>query len=132
MLNVEIDPEYTTIIKTAPHLASSAMNTDARKWLDQATKWAINRKVDVLIESACRHPVDFGSLISAFHDGGYRTLVALMAVPECLSLLGTMVRYYKRLPEAQSANIPLRLTPRKIHYETYASFHRCPKHDLNC
>ncbi|KAK2605324.1 hypothetical protein N8I77_008170 [Diaporthe amygdali] len=115
-------PEYTTIIKTAPHLASSATNTDARKWLDQATKWAINRKVDVLIESACRHPDDFGSLISAFHDEGYRTLVALMAVPECLSLLGTMVRYYKRLPEAQSANIPLRLTPRKVHYETYAKF----------
>ncbi|KAK7736927.1 hypothetical protein SLS63_003277 [Diaporthe eres] len=122
-------PEYTAIFKIAPHLASPATSTDARKWLDLASKWAIQRKIDVLLESACRHPEDFTSLISAFHTAGYRVLVALMAVPECLSLLGTMVRYYKRLPEAQSANIPLRVTPRKVHYETYASVPHLSRYD---
>lgn len=128
MLNEDEDPDYTTIIKTTPHLASSATSTDARKWLGLATKWAIQQKVDVLLESASRHPDDFTSLVSAFHAGGYRTLVAIMAVPECLSLLGTMVRYYKRLPEAQSANIPLRMTPRKVHYETYVSLRSHSRH----
>lgn len=121
MLNFWADPDYTAIIKTAPHLASPATSTDARKWLELASKWSIQRKVDVLLESACRHPEDSTSLVSAFHAAGYRVLVAIMAVPECLSLLGTMVRYFKRLPEAQSANGPLRVTPRKVHYETYAS-----------
>lgn len=131
MLNWETDPEYINIIKAAPHLASPSTSTDARKWLDLASKWAIQRKIDVLLESACRHPEDFTSLISEFHDAGYRVLVALMAVPECLSLLGTMVRYYDRLPEAQSANIPLRVTPRKVHYETYASVRRPSRHETN-
>lgn len=121
MLIAGTDPEYTTILKIAPHLAAPSTSTDARKWLDLASKWAIQRKVDVLLESACRHPEDFTSLISDFHTAGYKVLVALMAVPECLSLLGTMVRYFKRLPEAQAANVPLRVTPRKVHYETYAS-----------
>lgn len=123
-LIAETDPEYINILKTAPHLASPATSTDARKWLELASRWAIQRKIDVLLESACRHPEDFASLISAFHTAGYRVLVALMAVPECLSLLATMVRYYKRLPEAQSANIPLRVTPRKVHYETYVGVRR--------
>lgn len=131
MLNGETDPEYTTILKTAPHFASPATGTDARKWLYLASKWAIQRRVDVLLESACRHPEDFTSLISEFHTAGYRVLVALMAVPECLSLLGTMVRYYKRLPEAQAANVPLRVTPRKVHYETYASVDCSSRHETS-
>ena len=131
VLITKTDPDYTTIIKTAPHLASPSTSTDARKWLDLASKWAIQRKVDVLLESACRHPEDFTSLISSFRSAGYRVMVALMAVPECLSLLGTMVRYYERLPEAQSANVPLRMTPRKVHYETYASVRRPSRYEIN-
>lgn len=131
MLIAAIDPQYTTILKTASHLAAPATSTDARKWLDLASKWAIKRKADVLLESACRHPEDFTSLISEFHAAGYRVLVAVMAVPECLSLLGTMVRYYRRLPEAQSANIPLRVTPRKVHYETYASIQHPSRQEIN-
>lgn len=130
ILNEELDPNYTSIIKTAPHLASAATNTDARKWLDTASKWSIQRRVDVLHETAGRHPEDLTSLLSEFHAAGYRVVVALMAVPECLSLLATMVRYHKRLPEAQSANIPLRVTPRKVHYETYASFSSLSRHEI--
>lgn len=131
ILNKYLDPDYASIIKTAPHLASPATSTDARKWLDLASKWAIQRKVDVLLETACRHPEDLTSLLSEFHAAGYRVVVALVAVPECLSLLATMVRYYKRLPEAQSANVPLRVTPRKIHYETYASLPPLSRHEIN-
>jgi hypothetical protein len=127
----KVDPKYTTLIKEYPNIASSATSIDARKWFDLASKWAIQRKVDVLLESACRYPEDVASLISAFHAAGYRVLVALMAVPECLSLLGTMVRYYERLPEAKSAKVPLRVTPREVHDETYASVFRPSGHDVN-
>lgn len=112
-------PLYSRIIKDTPALASPATGTDARKWLDMACNWAIEHRIDTLVESACRHPEDFTNLVKAFHEGRYRVHVVILAVPECLSLLGIMVRYYKRLPEAQSGNLPLRLTPRKVHYETY-------------
>ena len=113
------DPEYTSILKSTPSLASPATGADARKWLAMACNWCIDRKIDVLLESACRNIDEFRSLVSAFRDGGYRVYVVIMAVPECLSLMGIMLRYYKRLPEAQSGGLPLRLTPRTVHYETY-------------
>jgi hypothetical protein len=84
-----------------------------------AATYAIERRVDVLVESACRHPKDFAELAQAFHDGGYRVEVVIMAVPEVLSRLGILTRFYERLPEAGSRNLPIRLTPRKVHDDSY-------------
>lgn len=112
-------PEYANIIKEKPELASPATGPDARKWLEMACQYAIQHRIDCLVESACRHPDDFCSLAQAFHDGGYRVNVAVLAVPEALSLLGILIRYYKNLPEAQSRNLPLRLTPKRVHDDTY-------------
>lgn len=112
-------PAYSSLLTSAPVLASPATGTDARRWLEMACRWAIERKIDVLLESACRHPADFTTLASAFHGAGYRVHVAVLAVPACLSLLGVVVRYRRNLPEARSGGLPLRLTPRRVHDETY-------------
>ncbi|KUI62634.1 Toxin zeta [Cytospora mali] len=112
-------PEYTSIVNSAPSRVSSATGTDARKWLSMACNWCIDRKIDILLESACRNLEEFMSLISTFHAAGYQVHVAIMAVPECLSLLGIMVRYYKRYSEAQPGDPPPRSTSRTVHYETY-------------
>ncbi len=78
-----------------------------------ACEHAVAQRLDVLVESACRHPDDFCRLAEIFRAGGYKIRVAIMAVPEALSRLGILVRYYRNLPEAQSRGLPLRLTPKK-------------------
>lgn len=93
MLIGKVDPKYKTVIKDYPKIASAATSIDARKWLNLASRWLIQRRIDVVLESACRNPDDVTTLMSEFDTAGYRVLVAIMAVPECLSLLGTMVRY---------------------------------------
>ncbi|KAJ9155091.1 Zeta toxin family protein [Pleurostoma richardsiae] len=113
-------PQYLDIVKVRPDLASPATGPDARKWLEMACRYAAEHRYDALVESACRHPDDFSGLIKAFRDTGYRVCVAVLAVPEALSLLGIVVRYYQQLPEAQSGNLPLRLTPLKVHDDSYA------------
>ncbi|KAK7735896.1 hypothetical protein SLS53_007274 [Cytospora paraplurivora] len=112
-------PEYTSLLKSTPSLASPATGTDAQKWLAMASNWCIGRKIDVLFESSCRNLDELTGLVSAFHSGGYRLYVVLLAVPECLSLLGILARHYKRLSQAQPGDLPLRLTPRSVHFETY-------------
>lgn len=47
------------------------------------------------------------------------TKVAILAVPEALSRLGCLVRYWNKLPEAGSRGLPVRLTPRRVHDESY-------------
>ncbi|RYP50493.1 hypothetical protein DL768_003998 [Monosporascus sp. mg162] len=104
-----------------PALASAAAGPDARRWLAMAASHAASRRMDVLLESACRHPGDFADLARAFRVAGYRVEVCLMAVPRALSLLGVLVRFHGRLPEAGSRwGLPVRLTPRRVHDDSYA------------
>ncbi|KAK3374954.1 zeta toxin-domain-containing protein [Podospora didyma] len=113
-------PHYAECIGKAPEKASILAGLDARIWLTMACEYAVEHRLDVLVESACRHPDDFCDLAEIFHRGGYNVRVAILAVPEALSRLGILVRYYRNLPEAQSRNLPLRLTPKKVHDDSYA------------
>ncbi|GAB0133566.1 hypothetical protein EsDP_00001973 [Epichloe bromicola] len=112
-------PEYARLMLSAPHLASAATGPDARKWLAMAAREVTGRGIDVLLESACRHPEDFEDLVRIFGSGGYRVEVVLLAVPAPLSRLGILVRYYEKLPEGQSRNLPVRLTPEMVHDDSY-------------
>ncbi|KAJ0309066.1 hypothetical protein COL5a_001186 [Colletotrichum fioriniae] len=118
-------PSYATLVESKDPaqaaLASPATGTDARRWLAMAVAEAVDRRLDVLLESACRHPDDFRELARMFGaGGGYRVEVVVMAVPAALSRLGILHRFHERLPEAgPSGGLPIRLTPVKIHDDSY-------------
>jgi UDP-N-acetylglucosamine kinase len=117
-------PAYQQLVSESPAQASPATGPDARRWLVMAVSHAMDRRADLLIESACRYPQDFAELARMLHGddnpGGYRVEVMILAVPAALSWLGILTRYYERLPEAASRDLPMRLTPRKVHDESYA------------
>lgn len=115
-------PQYTRLMLSTPHLASPATGPDARRWLAMAAREVARRRLDVLLESACRHPDDFTQLAALFrdNDAAYRVEVVVLAVPAPLSRLGILMRFYEKLPEGQSRNLPVRLTPRKVHDDSYA------------
>lgn len=86
-----------------------------------AASVAASRRADVLLESAARHPGDFAELARLFRARGYRVEVVVLAVPAALSRLGILTRFYEKLPESgPSEGLPVRLTPRKVHDESYA------------
>ncbi|OAA32034.1 zeta toxin family protein [Moelleriella libera RCEF 2490] len=113
-------PSYAHLMETAPQHASPATGPDARKWLAMASEEVTRRRLNVLLESACRHPSDFKDLVRIFSAAGYRVEIVLLAVPAALSMLGIQLRYHEKLPEAQSRNLPVRLTPAKVHDDSYA------------
>ncbi|KAK1728024.1 hypothetical protein CaCOL14_010022 [Colletotrichum acutatum] len=117
-------PSYAALVEakdpSQAALASPATGADARRWLAMAVAEAVDRRLDVLLESACRHPDDFRELARALGAGGYRVEVVVMAVPAALSRLGILHRFHERLPEAGPAGgLPIRLTPVKIHDDSY-------------
>ncbi|KAK4151758.1 zeta toxin-domain-containing protein [Chaetomidium leptoderma] len=112
----------TTSPSTAP-LASRLAGPDAAAWLHQVCLHAARGppRVDVLLETACRSRSDFNKLVSTvFVREGYAVRVVVLAVPAVLSRLGILVRYWRRLPEAGSRGLPVRLTPRVVHDESFA------------
>ncbi|XXH05216.1 hypothetical protein Hte_011641 [Hypoxylon texense] len=121
-------------------LASPATAPDARRWLAMAASRAAAARLDVLLESAARHPGDFADLArGAFRGRGYRVEVAVLAVPAALSRLGILARFYDYEGAAQEGGegegggegggggggkgkgkLPVRLTPRGVHDASYA------------
>lgn len=102
-----------------PKIASQACSKDARIWLEQAVRVGCDRKVDMLIESACRQPEDFIGLVRLLQKGGYQINVVVLAVPYALSRLGILVRYFEKLPESGSRGLGVRLTPTRVHDDSY-------------
>ncbi|KXH28301.1 zeta toxin [Colletotrichum nymphaeae SA-01] len=117
-------PSYATLVDSdtpaQDALASPATDTDAGRWLAMAVAEAVDRKLDVLLESACRHSDDFRELASMFGKRGYCVEVVVLAVPAALSMLSFLLRFYERLPEARSSgDLPILFTPVKIHDDSY-------------
>ncbi|KAJ2917915.1 hypothetical protein MD484_g2494, partial [Candolleomyces efflorescens] len=113
-------PAYLALLSSAtPAHAAPATNPDARRWLAMAVAEAISRKLDVLLESACRHLDDFQELSRMFGEAGYRIDVVVLAVPAALSRLGILHRFYNRLPQPEGANLPRRFKPVKVHDASY-------------
>lgn len=121
-------PHYDKLMVSAPHLASRATGPDARKWLEMAVTEATVRRLDLIVESACRHPDDFTKLLDIVSKAGYRIEVMLLAVPAGLSLLGILIRFHQELPEGKSKKLPLRLTPPVVHDESYAGLANVAEH----
>ncbi|KAI1376799.1 zeta toxin-domain-containing protein [Hypoxylon crocopeplum] len=115
-------PSYPALLSSPhPSLASPATSPDARRWLALAASYAAQRNADVLLESAARHPGDFADLARLFRHRRYRVEVVVLAVPAPLSRLGILVRFYEKLPEGGlRAGLPVRLTPRRVHDDSYA------------
>ncbi|KAK0670609.1 zeta toxin-domain-containing protein [Cercophora samala] len=113
-------PFYTPCLTSHPHLASALASPSARVWLSMACTAAAKSQIPVLVESACRHPSDFSEIVEVFSQAAYTVKVVILAVPNVLSRLGVLVRYHNRLPESMSRGLPLRLTPRGVHDESYA------------
>ncbi|GAB1320792.1 Zeta toxin domain-containing protein [Madurella fahalii] len=138
-------PHYHTCLAAlpGPH-ASRLAGADAAAWLRGVCAHAARAGADVLVESACRRSGEFERLVGVFANqagsgsgngngngngngegdgdgggGGYDVRVAVLAVPEGLSRLGVLARYHRRLPEAGSRGLPVRLTPRAVHDESY-------------
>ncbi|PFH60565.1 hypothetical protein XA68_10770 [Ophiocordyceps unilateralis] len=111
-------PAYAHVASSSSsRWASVVTGPDARRWLLMAAEEVVRRRAHVLVESACRHAVDFVQLVTLFREARYRLVVLVMAVPEGLSRLGIAVRFF--VPAPERSLLEARLTPAAVHDESY-------------
>ena len=84
-----------------------------------ACRVAADRKVNVLLESACRHDGDAEELVSVFVGAGYVVDVVVLGVPAALSRLGLVVRYLEYVGDGDGGGTGRRLTPGRVHEESF-------------
>ncbi|KIH89401.1 zeta toxin [Sporothrix brasiliensis 5110] len=138
-------PAYAGLVADAaaglvpPGLASAATGHDARRWLARACAVAASRSLPTLVESASRYPQDVVDMAGIFHRHNYRVCLVLLAVHPVQSRLGLLARFLdaksagppvSHAPEQASQQasqpttakktLPVRLTPRLVHDESYA------------
>ncbi|CAK7242163.1 MAG: hypothetical protein STHCBS139747_003643 [Sporothrix thermara] len=135
-------PAYAGLVADAaagrspPGLASAATGRDARRWLARACEVAAAQQRPTLVESASRYPQDVVEMAATFRARGFRVCLVLLGVHPAQSRLGLLARYLDAAASAgggdrQQVNagdtskrrrpaMPVRLTPRAIHDESYA------------
>ncbi|CAK7265651.1 hypothetical protein SEPCBS57363_001691 [Sporothrix epigloea] len=117
-------------------LASAATGHDARRWLASACAVAAAQKRATLVESASRYPQDVAKMAATFQEAGYRVCLVLLGAHAAQSRLGLLARFLDAsnssptslsasIPESEPdsrrrPSLPVRLTPRAIHDESYA------------
>lgn len=95
--------------------ASTKVRPDGERWWNKAQQYAIDHRCHVVLESAMRYPSEFEDIARRFHQAGHRVEVAIVAVPEALSRLGILSRYWD---EVQAVNRGRLIDP-AIHDECY-------------
>jgi hypothetical protein len=108
-------PSYHRWRAEDEHTASAKVRPDGERWWTKAQQHAIDNRCHVVLESAMRHKLEFEDIARRFHDAGYRVEVAIVAVPESLSRLGMLQRYWG---EVQEVGHGRRIDP-AIHDECY-------------
>lgn len=102
-LNVNMDfynplhPDYQRLRADDEASASAYVRADGDRWWARAQTYAIEQRADVVLETAMRTEAEFERLVGPFKDAGYRAEAALMAVPEALSRLGMVARYWNEV-----------------------------------
>ncbi|MET8088176.1 zeta toxin family protein [Micromonospora sp. NPDC005237] len=95
--------------------ASAKVRPDGERWWNKAQQYSIDNRCHVVLESAMRYPSEFEDIARRFHDAGYRVEVAIVAVPEALSRLGILHRYWSEVQEVGRG----RLIDTAVHDECY-------------
>lgn len=99
-ININMDfynprhPSYRRWCAEDENIASAKVRPDGERWWDKAQQHTIDNRFHVVLESAMRYESEFEHIARRFHDAGYRVEVGIVAVPEALSRLGILRRYW--------------------------------------
>ncbi len=108
-------PDYGRLLVEDDRNAAPYTSMDGRRWMADAERYLIARRVDTIIETTMRDPGDFVEPARMFRDAGYRVEVAILAVPEAQSRLGIIHRYHDQVRKLGHG----RLTARDNHDASY-------------
>lgn len=110
-----LHPSYHRWRAEDENTASAKVRPDGERWWAKAQEHAIDNRCHVVLESAMRYASEFEDIARRFHDAGYRVEVAIVAVPEALSRLGILQRYWGEVQDVGHG----RLIDPAIHDECY-------------
>ncbi len=93
----------------------TAIDEDARAWVDKAVAYASDRRINVIFDSNLANAERARSIIAQFTDAGYQTEVVFIAGSSALSRLGVLERYQRQIEEQGIGAY----CPPKIHDRNY-------------
>lgn len=108
-------PKYFQLMSEDDTTVGAYTSVDGRKWMAKVHTYSIEQRFDVIMESAMTKPADFLEPVQLYRSAGYRIEVAILAVPEALSRLGVLARYYDELRRTGRG----RVIDQQIHDATY-------------
>jgi UDP-N-acetylglucosamine kinase len=112
MWNQLLEQDDTT---AAPYTAA-----DGRRWMAKAEQYAIEQRMNVVIETTMRDPGVFVEPLARLAAASYRTELVVLAVPAAISRLGILSRYEEQVRQSGSGRLT-EVTNHNACYEAVAN-----------
>ncbi|MEV7535473.1 zeta toxin family protein [Streptomyces hydrogenans] len=120
-VNINLDtykpyhPKFDELMVADDTTAGAYTSIDGHHWMEKAEAYAIEQRLDIVLESAMRNPRDFEEPAARLRAAGYRVEVPVVAVHEAVSRWGALDRYLQQV-EAFGQG---RMIDRQIHDACY-------------
>ncbi|MCL6736456.1 zeta toxin family protein [Streptomyces neyagawaensis] len=90
----ELHPKWPELLRADDTTAGFHTHHDARAWVETAIGDAVDRRLDVLFDTAQDDPERTRRLLNRFREAGYEIDVVFVAGGSALSRLGVLERYH--------------------------------------
>ncbi|UUU24732.1 zeta toxin family protein [Streptomyces sp. DSM 40750] len=90
----ELHPKWPELLRADDTTAGFYTHHDARAWVETAIGDAVDRRLDVLFDTAQDDPERTRRLLNRFREAGYEIDVVFVAGGSALSRLGVLERYH--------------------------------------
>lgn len=89
--------KFDELMRADDTTAGAYTSIDGHRWMEAAEAYAIEKRFDIVLESAMRDPRDFEEPAARLRAAGYRVEVPVVAVHESMSRLGALDRYLQQV-----------------------------------
>nr|WP_237683674.1 zeta toxin family protein [Nocardiopsis sinuspersici] len=88
---------YDELMQRDDRLMTAAMRADGREWMAKARGYAIENRINVIVQDTAQDPEHSAKMMRDFRDAGYEVESVGMAVPKVISDQGIQYRYFEQV-----------------------------------
>lgn len=98
-------PDYAALMAKDDQLMAAYTGRDGQRWMGQAQAYVREHRLNALLQETAQSPPFFEETLRTYREAGFRIELVALGVPEAMSRLGVVGRYYEQLRDTGAGRL---------------------------